>query len=396
VRRDLAASRRNETIREAANMWLRARLIDEPVAAEISAGYPDDRRHRSLPWRALIFFFACVVASALFGFVALTLKPHSRAGIGMLLLFAGVLLLVATEVQSSILRFDGVGSESATSFLAITYLFYSGVLWFIPFARSGGGSHNVASALLLGTLCAAAAWRWGYALYALVATGSLLAAATLQFGGNRFALIAFAVLLALPSEFLRNRVHLPISHRMSLACVSGAGLAAIYAVVNRYSLDHRLIEQLASAGQRVEPAAPSASAQIGATIATAAFPLILLALGLRTRRRLLLDAGLLSGALSFLTLRQYVHLGPTWLVLCESGVVLTIAALATERILRRSPKRERAGVTADPELSLGGAPRGVEIAAVLWNLAPSAPAPKPGSPVGGGGSFGGGGATGGF
>ena len=186
---------------------------------------------------------------------------------------------------------------------------------------------------------------------------------------------------------------------MSLACISGAGLVAIYAAVNLYSLDHRFLEQLVAASRSVEPAAPAepaAAARNAAAATTAAFPLVLLALGLRSRRRLLLDAGLASAGLSLLTLRQYVHLGPTWLVLCGSGVALTLFASFVERFLSRSPGRERAGLTAEPELPSGKAPRGAEIAGVLWNLAPSAGPAKPQEPLGGGGSFGGGGATGGF
>src|SRR5262249_8067683 len=125
-----------------------------------------------------------------------------------------------------------------------------------------------------------------------------------------------------------------------------AGLGALYGASNVYSLDEHVIETFL----RFSPLPPGASPWwlfMLAAIATAVLPLAILWWAVRTRQGVRLQAGLGLLAVSLVTLRQYVHVAPLWVVLTVAGALLVVLALAVERALRRSPGGERWGFTAD-------------------------------------------------
>src|SRR5262249_13171781 len=78
--------------------------------------------------------------------------------------------------------------------------------------------------------------------------------------------------------------------------------------------------------------------------------------GLRSRRTLVLDTGLVLAALSLVTLRFYVHLAPLWILLAVPGWALVLLALGLHRWLRRGPGGGRRGRARRG--ALAGAPEG--------------------------------------
>jgi hypothetical protein len=109
-----------------------------------------------------------------------------------------------------------------------------------------------------------------------------------------------------------------------------------------------------------------------------------------------LDTGIVVAALSLITLRYYVHIAATWLVLTLAGTALVLLALALNRWLSRGPEKERDGFTAEPLFADEARVRARELVPVV---AAHAPAPQPPAEPGfqgGGGTFGGGGAGGSF
>ena len=133
----------------------------------------------------------------------------------------------------------------------------------------------------------------------------------------------------------------------------------------------------------------------GAAVATAVLPLGVLAWGWRSRRTVLLDAGIVLVALSLVTLRYYVHIAPLWIVLLVSGATLVALALAVERALRRVPGSERAGFTTDALFSDDRGQRLLQVVAVAGTLTPAAAAAASAEKgfVPGGGASGGAGAS---
>jgi len=133
-----------------------------------------------------------------------------------------------------------------------------------------------------------------------------------------------------------------------------------------------------------------------AVAATALLPTLALVIGIRARRRLFLDAGLVAFALSLVTLRAYVHIANLWVVLSGAGALLVLISLALHRWLERGEEEERRGFTAAPLFSDETAFRAVELVPVLAAHAPAAKPVEEAGFMGGGGSFGGGGAGGSF
>jgi len=107
---------------------------------------------------------------------------------------------------------------------------------------------------------------------------------------------------------------------------------------------------------------------------------------------LLIDAGIVLLGLSVVTLRQYVHVAPLWVVLTLSGAALVILALVIERALRRAPEGHIAGFTADPLFSDGQRQQALQIVPVVAAFTPAANSPTAEEQgfAAGGGRFGGG------
>ena len=385
MRPELARAKSRARVRRAAGDWRRAGAIDGAAEAAIHARYPDDRVSRSPVWRALIFFFVWVTATSAAGIVFALFRPSERAS-GILLLGLAALLAGATEVQQGALRFDGAGGEAATSFLAVV----SGIVGVaILLPRSSPAATLGVVLLVAGSLWAAAWRRWGFPVYALFGAASLFV------GAGAFVPVVrlLWILAGTAAAFLATRPFADRSpHHAGWGIVGGVGLAAVYAAVNVYSLDRALIEDLRPG---VSPPAPSfAGARAAAIALTALFPPALLAAGLRRRRRLLVDLGLLFAAISLVTLRAYVHLGPLWSVLAVSGAGCALLALAVERWLERGKARERGGLTADALFEdEKRAERAAGLATILVAAPSASPPPREDGWKPGGGSFGGGGAS---
>ena len=250
--------------------------------------------------------------------------------------------------------------------------------------------------LLVGAaVWAVAAWRWGYPAFALLAAVFFFLLLA-RFPSGRALWLVFGAALAAACAPLLDRPGLAPSHRRGAAAVLLVSLAAVYGAVNLYALDQRVIESMSATGWSA-PRSPAAAVRVLAAIATALFPLFLLGWSIGARRTLLLDAGIVSAALSLATLRFYVHLAPLWTILSVAGCGLILLALGVHRWLARSPGRRRGGFTAEPlfedrerQQTLGALG-----ALSLSPQARSAP-PEQGKFEGGGGSFGGGGSSGTF
>jgi hypothetical protein len=183
------------------------------------------------------------------------------------------------------------------------------------------------------------------------------------------------------------------SHRRAAMVVLLVAVAAVYVAVNVYSLETSLLEEL-------RPFAPSHVAPrpgllVVTAVATALLPLLVLVWALRSRRTLLLDAGIVLLVLSLVTLRYYVHVAPVWVVLTVAGAGLVGVALVVERALRRGPGGERAGFTADILFSDERRQHALQTLPVVAAFTPAAPAAAVEDKgfVGRGGAFGGGGAS---
>jgi hypothetical protein len=319
---------------------------------------------------------------------------REEGSVAAVLLVSGIALALLTDVVVDRSAFQPTGAEAATSLLAVSYLDAVAFLLNDHFHLQGAPALRLAftwSAAVLGL----AAWRWGFRLYAGAAVIAALLVAT-QFPGPRLVWIAAAASLAIAAGTALTRQDLTPSHRGGLEFARTIALAAIYAAVNYYSVDRNWIEEIGRAAGAPRHR-PGEMALLLAGAASALYPLGLLARGLRTRDRALLDLGILTAVLSVTTLLFYVRITPHWAVLAVSGAAVAGGSLLLERWLRAGREGERAGFTATPLFDEERRGRLLPVAAAIA-MAPEARSlpEEPRGVRGGGGGFGGGGAGGAY
>ncbi|HEX9943242.1 MAG TPA: hypothetical protein VGG03_14575 [Thermoanaerobaculia bacterium] len=396
---DAARADRSAAVRSAARSWKKADAINDATLSAIEATYPDDRVRVGPVFRILLFLFTLLAVNAGFGlFWLLFLDSASEkdAALGWSTILFGLALAAFTEFQLGSLRRSQGGTEAATSLAALGYLIAgSGWLLFEKFDLPEEIAFKVlllVAALLLG----AAAWRWGYALYAGAASAALLACLAALPGG-RVLWIAVPAVTAPLLVRLSDSARLPPAHRGSCKAALGVALAGLYVALHLGSFESGLIEEIGRFGRNPGSASTSSLLWWLSAAATALVPVVYLAVGIRTRRYPFLLLGLGTGIASLITLRYYVYLGPPWAILTVSGAALVAAVFALRRYLDSGPARERAGFTAEPLFEDIGRQRLLEAGAAVVSFSPEA-RPVRDEPrfAGGGGEFGGGGSTGEF
>lgn len=392
MKADWIAAERVEEVRAAAEGWRKAGAVGSGTFEEISRRYPEPRVLPSPLWRALVFAFVSLAMLLLLG--ALALGTRANAGALTVFLFAfGIAALIATEAQENAPGLAHRGGAGATSFWGIVLLL-AGVFLFLEETlkvRGEAGMTILAAASL--ALWALGAWRWGnpvHAVLAAISTFVLLARAP----SSRLLWVAAGIAMALVFARFLDRPSWAPSHRVCAAAPMVIGLLGVYAAVNLYALDNRLVESLRGAG--FDLPGPSFWERVAAMAGTAVLPVVILFWGVRSRRTFVIDTGLVAAALSLITLRHYVHLAATWLVLTLAGGLLVSLALLLNRWLARGEGKVRRAFTAEPLFGDESRLRALELVPVVAAHAPAPPPPAEPGFQGGGGTFGGGGAGGSF
>jgi hypothetical protein len=406
---ELDRADRAAAVRAAARSWRRAEVIDDAALAAVESGFPDDRVRAGPVFRVLLFLFTVVAVSGVLGFLAMGLGGHDQALAGLAAV-AGAALLALTELQVGALRRRQGGTEAATSLLGIGLLL-AAAAWLLLGARSMDAVAGVpALCALAAALAGAAAWRWGYPLYAaLGAAAALVALAHLPAG--RAAWIALALAAAPALLRLSESPRLPPAHRSSAMAVLLVALGGLYLAVHVGSWEEGLVERIGGRDPGPPPPAwlspplspPSPPSPHNSVLwwlaqaATALVPVLVLGAGLRRRRLPLLLAGTVAAVASLATFQHYLRLEPAWLVLTGAGTLWIAVVLGLWRYLDSGPAGERGGFTAAPLLTDARRQAALEVGVAVLTLQPEARAAGDEHPfAGGGGRSGGAGATGEF
>ncbi|MHB8834454.1 MAG: hypothetical protein ACYC9Y_01910 [Candidatus Methylomirabilia bacterium] len=378
----------------AARGWRAAGLIKETTFDTISAEHASAGPRLGELWRVLVFLcvFVGVSTATTIGFISFGVR--SAGGVGLSLLVFGAALAAITDIVVDRCSFQPTGAEAATSLLATGYL-CAAVFVLLDDRHLHGHEVLRLTYPWCAAVCALAAWRWGFRIYAGVAALCVLLLAA-QFPGARPLWVAAAALIAGWATVTRATRELTPSHREGVDLSRLVALAAIYAAVNYYSVDKGFLEEIG----RLAGAPPHRSGEFSLLLAglgSALYPLAILAWGLRARDRALIVLGIVTAALSLTTIRFYIHVAPLWAVLAASGAALAGTSLLLERWLGSGVDAERFGFTAAPLCDIGRRERLLPAAAALA-LAPAARMVPDGQPDSGskGGAFGGGGADGSF
>ena len=392
MRDDLAAADRRFEVREAARGWQRAGAIDEATRAKIDAAYPDDRSRLGEIFRVLVFGFTLVVLLSALGILGLMVASAGDKA-AFLFFLCGIGLAALTEAQIGAFRRRQGGTEAATAFLAVL-LVIGASLWLYYQGLRPRDELAINAALVLAVVVlGAAGYRWGYALFVGLATvAAFVLLARAPFGR----LLCAIVPLALTPFVLRasDSSDLAPSHRRSCEAIAVVALVFVYLAVHLASWDLGILEVL-TGHWREASGAPRPFRPFFA-VATALVPVLTLAWGIRSRRRLLINLGLVGLLASIVTLRVYVHVAPLWLALIVGGGAAIGLALLLQRYLDSGAGRERGGFTAEPVFTEPEGRSALELAASAASFAPAPrPVQQPGF-QGGGGRSGGGGATGNY
>jgi len=390
MRPESVAWERAAEVREVASGWRRAGFIDGPTEQAIREAFPDPCVTPSVVWRVLTAGALAAVITAAFWAFAIAIGRDPTSGQILSLLFAAA-CVVATERLEASPRIARRGAAGTTAVMGVGFLLFALVL-ILEAARPRVDDAIDVFLIASGIAWAAACRRWGSPLFAALAVLSIFLFLGRLPHGRLLWLLGGAVVAGLAACRLDTASWAP-SHRLGAAVVVVAGIGAIYAAVNAFSMDEHLIEKLDlfSPDPAADRPAPSRMLFALSAVATAVVPLAVLAWGARSRRTFVLDTGIVLAALSLVTLRHYVHLAPLWTVLIVAGAALVVMALMVERALRRAPDREIAGFTAEPLFSDERRQHALQIVPVAAAFTPAAPADPPG--FAGGGKFGGAGAT---
>ena len=389
MRQSAVAWERAAEVHDAAHGWLRAGAIDEPTARAIRERFPDPCVTPSVVWRVLTAgVVAAVILCTLAAFWSAVRSDQIHAI--LLLLFAGAALASADRLEGSP-RFARRGVAGAAAFLGVGFFVAGFSLFLIEILHVRRGDAIDALLIASALAWAAACLRWGSPLFAALSAVSVFVwLGQLPYGRVLWVVVG-AALAGMAARRLDEASWAP-SHRRAAAVLVVAGIAAVYAAVNVYSFDMHLLENLG--GFAARRMAATRTLVLLAGLATAVVPLAVLAWGLRSRRTFLIDTGIVLLALSFLTLRHYVHVAPLWVVLTLSGATLVGLALAVDRALRRAREGEIAGFTAEPLFSDERRQHALQVLPVVGAFTPAAARPTAAqNDFTGGGKFGGGGAS---
>lgn len=396
MRAEAAEADRRLEVREAARGWERAGAIDEATRKAVDAAYPDGRSRLGPVFRVLVFGFTVVAVNAMLGLFFLVMASGlEKAGWFLLLLF-GLFLAAATEYQMGPLRRSQGGIESATAFLAVGYLM-GGLAWLLLEGWHGGNPPITLLLILLALVLGAAAYRWGYWVFAAAAALVLFnLMARTGFGRVLWALVPLALAPVLLAA--ANSEGLVPAHRRCCQAMAVVALVCLYLSVHLSSWDWRLLENMAG-GRHLSEVGEASPLRSLFALATALVPIAILGWGIAARGRLLINLGLVGLLASIVTLRLYVHVAPLWAALLMGGAGAIGLALALRRVLDSGPGHERRGFTAELLFADPERRSALEVAAGVVSLSPAArpvdQAVQPGF-QGGGGRSGGGGATGEF
>jgi hypothetical protein len=394
MRAEIAAAERTATVRRAARAWRRSGWIGADAASAIAEAYRDDRQRMVWPMRALLFgltlFGIASASAAVVPFLAIAELP---LGFHVACAFvAGLACVAFAEFATIHWRMRGVGVESALAWSGLGFLLASwGWLITEPLGLDG-------QAALLAILAAIAiafsvgAWRWGSWPMALVA-GLAILGIFAGFPGGRLGWILFGGALAAVGLPASERASWPPPHRAVAKAATSLAFAAIAVALFPASNAERLVETL---GLRREASSPIPEGV--AWIACGVFALAVVVFAIRTRRRALLNGGVLLLAALTSQLAHDLAWGPRWALACGAGALLVGLALALRRFLTTGEGTERGGFTSEALLE-NEASRGLVEAAVV--VATASPAARDLPPAteglrGRGGDFGGGGSSGTF
>ncbi len=388
----------NIYIRTQAQAWRRSGLITEGQLTAISNLSDPHVRRTNLFFRILFFIFTLLCIGAIAGLIVWFLEDKSDMALALIFFLCGGTGLAAAEYLVTKYRFYRHGIEEA---LAVAGMILC-VAGFMILTEYLGLEHHqvieVSACLILSAAACFVYLRFGY-LYAAVIGMLALCVVPFQFSlshtAERLILLGmFCAALGLGIYGDGKIVHDFKKGRSTLllTCL----LAAIYLTVNLHVFG--VIGMLSGEirGGHFHPESFPQSLYWISYVLTFLIPAAVIYAGIKTRRRLILNAGVLMAMASLATNKSYLGLTRYAWDPAILGAAMIAFSLLLTRWLNAGPERKRSGFTAaeilkpeDSGVSLADA------AAALTPAAIEAGQPTqtlPAEPFTEGGASGGGGA----
>jgi len=350
--------------RRQAQVWQRSGLISAGQLAAIYSLSDPQVRKTNLFFRILFFIFTLLCCGAIAGLIVWLLENHNEVALALIFFLGGAAGLAAADVLIRKYRFYRHGIEEA---LAVAGMFLC-VAGFMILAEEIGWLHHqmlaVAACLILAVAACLVYLRFGY-LYAAVIGMLALCALPFQFSLSPAAerLILLGLLCAalgvglygdgkIVYDFQKER------SALLLTCL----LAAVYLTVNLYVFGViGLISGVMPDGHFHPGSFPPGLYWISYVL-TFLIPAAVIYGGIKTRRRLILNAGALMALASLATNKSYLGLTRYAWDPAILGAAMIVFSLLLTRWLNAGPESKRSGFTAgeilkpeDEGISLGDA-----------------------------------------
>ncbi len=387
----------NIFIRKQAETWRRSDLITEEQLGDIHHAVTSDLRQTNLFFRILFFIFTLLLACAMTGLLVWLINDSSDKNGSIVMVLFGVSYYIIAEYIVRTKKFYRHGIEEGLAVMAMILLCVGCGIFLLTGILNGKQTLRVVTVLTASTSLLIYL-RFGY-LYAAIIGILALCALPFQFSlsatTERLTLLGMLCVTFLLGLLADRKVGEDFKKERNTFMLAGL-LVAIYLTVNLHIFGVIGLLTGETRTAHFHPASFPPCIYWSSYVLTFLIPMTVIYWGLQSRRRFILNAGLLMTLATLATNKSYPGLTRYAWDSAILGIVLVGLSLWLTRWLNSGADQKRFGFTAGNILTPEGS--GINLADVAAAPTPSAidarqpPAAQPPETYLEGGATGGGGA----
>ena len=391
-----SAQEENIFIRKQARTWNRSGLITDDQLSTITNLTDPDLQQTNSFFRILFFVFTLLCAGALVGLFAWLMKSAGDKLLASIFIFFGAVYYILADYIVSKSKFYRYGIEEGLVLIAMG-LFCTGCGWLLFKYGLSSKEVTIAVSALVAITAFLIYQRFGY-LYAVLI--SLIAVYIIPFhlsltqSGERVMLLIILCLI-LFMNIIYDKPEIEDFKRVRQTTIQAYILIALYLTVNWRVLGLPAYIESAAGSLQPDPKLFPPYIYWPSYVLTFVIPALGIYWGIKSRKRLILNASLVLACLTLATNKSYLGLTRYAWDSAIMGIMLISISIIISRWLKRGPDENRYGFTQSDILKPED--HGISLSDVAAALTPGAVGAQqpPAQPEKyfDGGSFGGGGAS---